>query len=401
MNPVILNGIVFAVSFVACAYTLGKIFIKPSEFAILNASEGKPPEPPQAEAAAAQPEASQSLADTIEIKLDGDGGAEADNPYDDMDDDEEEDETTAATEDEFRDSRVSMMKFLEEAIAGLATDGFKLDSFNKFGCHLFLAGAAEACAREGLLGKRQFAELLGKCVAVLGSKPEMAKTFSKRYEEYLLEPKYAEMFRAGGTALTTHLADGGGDAAAELERALEVWKKPAAEAGSGSDLVAVMLTDLVGSTAMTQERGDAGAQEVVRTHNQIVRAVLKRHNGFEVKHTGDGIMARFDSTANAVTGSLEMQAGLAAHNSAHPELPVNVRIGINSGTPIQEDDDLFGTTVQLAARICDKGQAGRVMTSNVVRELCAGQNVRFEEGGAFDLKVVEGPVTLYFAEPSS
>ncbi len=130
MNPVILNGIVFAVSFVACAYTLGKIFIKPSEFAILNASEGKPPEPPQAEAAAAQPEASQSLADTIEIKLDGDGGAEADNPYDDMDDDEEEDETTAATEDEFRDSRVSMMKFLEEAIAGLATDGFKLDSFN-------------------------------------------------------------------------------------------------------------------------------------------------------------------------------------------------------------------------------------------------------------------------------
>ena len=52
-------------------------------------------------------------------------------------------------------------------------------------------------------------------------------------------------------------------------------------------------------------------------------------------------------------------------------------------------------------RECDKGQAGRVMTSNVVRELCAGQNVRFEEGGALDLKGVEGPVTLYFAEPSS
>jgi adenylate cyclase len=166
-------------------------------------------------------------------------------------------------------------------------------------------------------------------------------------------------------------------------------------------LVAVIFTDLVRSTAMTQERGDAGAQEVVRTHNQIVRAALQRHNGVEVKHTGDGIMARFDSTVNAATGSLDIQSGLAAHNSAHPERPVNVRIGINSGTPIQGDDDLFGTTVQLAARICDKGQAGRVMTSNIVRELCAGQNVRFEEGGAFDLKGVEGPGTLYFAQPPS
>ena len=92
-----------------------------------------------------------------------------------------------------------------------------------------------------------------------------------------------------------------------------------------------------------------------------------------------------------------MQRAFAEHNEANPDFPVNVRIGINSGTPIQEEDDLFGTTVQLAARICDKGATGEVIASNLVRELCAGKNIRFEAGGEFDLKGIEGTVTLYYA----
>ena len=73
----------------------------------------------------------------------------------------------------------------------------------------------------------------------------------------------------------------------------------------------VMFTDIVGSTKMTQDHGDAAAQEVVRTHNRIVRAALTTYKGREVKHTGDGIMASFANTAQSVEAAIVFMVLLA------------------------------------------------------------------------------------------
>ncbi len=135
-------------------------------------------------------------------------------------------------------------------------------------------------------------------------------------------------------------------------------------------------------------RGDEGAQELLRGHNAAVRAALTEHSGREVKHTGDGIMASFPSAVSAVTASLAMQRDLAGGE-------VRVRIGLNAGEPIAEDDDLFGLSVIKAARIGDRAEPGQVLVSRVVMDLCEGKTFTFTSIGDVTLKGFDEPVALY------
>jgi adenylate cyclase len=86
---------------------------------------------------------------------------------------------------------------------------------------------------------------------------------------------------------------------------------------------------------------------------------------------------------------------LADHNQAHPDAAIGVRIGLNAGEPVAEDEDLFGTAVQLAARVCDKAEAGQILASNVVQELAAGKGFDFDDQGEASLKGFEKPVRLH------
>ena len=149
-----------------------------------------------------------------------------------------------------------------------------------------------------------------------------------------------------------------------------------------------------GSTSLTQRLGDAKAQEVLHTHNRIVRDALKAHTGSEIKHTGDGIMASFSSATGALECAIAMQKAFAAHNESAGE-PIRVRIGLNAGEPIAEEADLFGTAVQLAARICARADPGEILAPIVVRELAAGKGFVFSDLGAVALRGFEDPVRLY------
>ncbi|TAK63423.1 MAG: alpha/beta fold hydrolase, partial [Dehalococcoidia bacterium] len=130
--------------------------------------------------------------------------------------------------------------------------------------------------------------------------------------------------------------------------------------------VTILFTDMESSTATTQRLGDDAAQTLVRAHNAIVRDALAAHEGSQVKHTGDGIMASFRSATQAVECAVAIQRALAARAAEDGE-PIRVRIGLNSGEPVSEDDDLFGTAVQLAARVCARAEPGQIVASNVVR----------------------------------
>jgi class 3 adenylate cyclase len=169
-------------------------------------------------------------------------------------------------------------------------------------------------------------------------------------------------------------------------------------------LQTVLFTDLAGSTALTQRLGDDGAQELLRAHDTIVRDALRSHGGVEVKHTGDGIMASFASASAALECAIAIQRAVAGHNAGEeggrdprpttPD-PIHVHVGINAGEPLAESDDLFGTAVQLARRICDQANAGEVLVSNVVRELTAGKGFLFADRGDAALRGFEDPVRLY------
>jgi class 3 adenylate cyclase len=155
----------------------------------------------------------------------------------------------------------------------------------------------------------------------------------------------------------------------------------------------ILFTDIVNSTAMTQRFGDEDAMLFVEAHDAIVRAALHEAGGREVKHTGDGIMAVFVSAASAIRCAVDVQKALQQDALDHPERPFQVRIGIAAGEPVGRDNDLFGATVQLAARLCAHAEPGQILVSNVVADLCIGKRIRFGDAGSVVLKGFEAHVS--------
>jgi class 3 adenylate cyclase len=154
----------------------------------------------------------------------------------------------------------------------------------------------------------------------------------------------------------------------------------------------VMFTDIVDSTALTSRFGDDAAMAMLAVHDRIVREALTSNSGREVKHTGDGIMASFLSAAGAVRSACQVQGGLRDYNLNGPDFPVTVRIGASAGEPIERDNDFFGTTVNLAARLCAQADPGTVLVTNGIAELCLGKGMRFSEARDATLKGFDEPI---------
>jgi class 3 adenylate cyclase len=156
----------------------------------------------------------------------------------------------------------------------------------------------------------------------------------------------------------------------------------------------ILFTDVEGSTALTHKLGDARARELMREHERMVRTALGAYGGSEVKTTGDGFMASFTSASQALKCAVAMQRAFAEHNETADE-PIRVRMGLNAGEPIAEAEDLFGTVVNLAARIAAQAAGGQIVVSSVVRELAAGKGFLFADQGEVALRGFEDPVRLY------
>jgi class 3 adenylate cyclase len=157
----------------------------------------------------------------------------------------------------------------------------------------------------------------------------------------------------------------------------------------------VMFTDIVGSTELTQRLGDEAAMHLVNLHDDVVRAALGANGGREVKHTGDGIMASFVSAVGAVRCASQIQRELARHREDAAREPVRVRIGAAAGEPVEQRRDLFGSTVQLAARLCAHCEPDQILVSNVIAELCLGKDLVFDDRGEATLKGFDKPVRMH------
>jgi class 3 adenylate cyclase len=159
----------------------------------------------------------------------------------------------------------------------------------------------------------------------------------------------------------------------------------------------VLFTDVVNSTTLTQSLGDEAALAVLGIHDIIVRDALSASGGREIKHTGDGIMASFVSPAGAVRCAIQIQRELEKHAQANPERPLKVRVGAAAGEPVEHRNDLFGSTVQLAARLCAHAQPEQILVSNAIAELCLGKGLSFEDLGEVILKGFGSPVRAHAA----
>ena len=212
----------------------------------------------------------------------------------------------------------------------------------------------------------------------------------------MLEPTYLPMIENGEKAMELYTeTPNSPELLSLLQGALQKWLNPDKKETPQSGIISIMFTDIVGSTQMTQTYGDKLAQELVHRHNTIVRQALTACNGEEIKQTGDGIMASFVWASNALDAAIAIQRAVDDYNRQSPTVPLDIRIGLNAGEPIVENNDLFGLTVQLASRICGQADKDQIFVSSVIKELAAGKNYTFKDLGLFDLKGIDDKQRLY------
>lgn len=173
---------------------------------------------------------------------------------------------------------------------------------------------------------------------------------------------------------------------------------PATQQQVDSGHRAIMFTDIVGSTELTSRVGDLAATELVRAHDSLVRRALSKHGGRQVKHLGDGIMAAFHGSSAAVACGNEIKAEFRRFNETSAEA-LHVRIGIAFGEPVEDSSDLFGSTVQLASRLCQSAQPDEVLVSEAVRNECAACH-GFVDRGWMTLKGFPKAVRAYATDDS-
>jgi adenylate cyclase len=119
-----------------------------------------------------------------------------------------------------------------------------------------------------------------------------------------------------------------------------------------------LFTDLVGSTALSQDVGDTAADHVRREHFDVLRQAIGRTGGTEVKSIGDALMVSYPAAADAIAGAVAMQQGVDLHNRRCDGARLAMRVGISAGDASFEDGDWFGTPVVEAPRRCTAAERG-------------------------------------------
>jgi class 3 adenylate cyclase len=142
---------------------------------------------------------------------------------------------------------------------------------------------------------------------------------------------------------------------------------------------------------MMQRLGDAKGRDVLREHERLTREALVQHGGTEIKTDGDSFMASFAS----VTAGIECAIALQRAFSDREGEPLDVRMGLSAGEPIEDHGDLFGSTVILAARIKEQARAGEILVPDTVRALLAGKGFGFADRGEFAPKGFDETVRLF------
>jgi len=135
----------------------------------------------------------------------------------------------------------------------------------------------------------------------------------------------------------------------------------------GRQWVAVMFTDLVGSTGLAESLGDSPWHELLANHRQLVRRCVDEHNGTEVGTQGDGFLVRFDTPDAAIACAVSLQRSMNESRAGGAFVP-ELRVGIHAGEALADDNDLVGRVINLAARVTDAAEPGEILITEPVAD---------------------------------
>ena len=161
--------------------------------------------------------------------------------------------------------------------------------------------------------------------------------------------------------------------------------------------VTILFTDIEGSAGVFDRLGDEAAHLLLREHDRLVRDVVANHGGVEVKHQGDGVMLAFSSARRALLCAVDIQASTVERNASQPDNPLQVRMGLNTGDVISEDDDYFGSSVIVAARIAAVAKGGEILLSEATKAVAGRIRVPLVDRGSHELRGLSEACRLYEA----
>lgn len=157
--------------------------------------------------------------------------------------------------------------------------------------------------------------------------------------------------------------------------------------------VTVLFTDIVGSTDLAARLGADAAERSRRSHFALVRGRIAAHGGTEVKNLGDGIMAVFPSSADALDTAIAIQQSLVRSDGLEPDGPT-VRIGVAVGDCTPDSGDYFGEPVIVAARLCACAEPGGILVPDHLRHLVPRGRFTLDHLGATELKGLPEPIVV-------
>lgn len=154
-------------------------------------------------------------------------------------------------------------------------------------------------------------------------------------------------------------------------------------------VLTMLMTDIVDSTRIAGQLGDAAWKHRLADHNRIVRRLLAQLGGREVDTTGDGFLAAFNSAEAALRAALSIRDAVRAAG-------LEIRAGVHTGeVDLVDGGDLRGIAVHEAARIMAAAGAGSVYTSGLTRLLASATGLTFRSVGTHALKGFETPAELF------
>jgi class 3 adenylate cyclase len=166
-------------------------------------------------------------------------------------------------------------------------------------------------------------------------------------------------------------------------------------------LAAILSLDVAGYSRL-MDADEAGTHAALSAHRkELVEPQIARFHGRVVKLTGDGALVEFASAVDAVHCACAIQQGMAERNEGIPdERKILFRIGVNTGDVISEEGDIYGTGVNVAARLQELAEAGGILVSESVAEYVRSlADLSFEYVGERHVKNIAAPVSVYRIEP--
>ena len=160
----------------------------------------------------------------------------------------------------------------------------------------------------------------------------------------------------------------------------------------GAATMTVLFTDLVDSTAMRGRIGDDQADEVRREHDELIASVVEENRGTIVKGLGDGMMAVFGAPSAGIAAAVGIQQAIARRNRG-AKVPIALRTGLSVGEVRIEADDVYGTPVVEASRLCGAAGADQILTAEHVKLLAGSRSTAtFRDFGEVELKGLTEPL---------